>query len=62
MRTETLWQGERRAARLHWWRQVVDRPTTTNVEDSFDEILRRRFVFTFELESPAGAEGQLGAA
>lgn len=43
MRTETLRQGERRAARMHWWRQVVDRPTTMNWDEVFDEMVWSRF-------------------
>ena len=43
MRIETLWQGERRQARLHWWRQVLDRPSALNGDDMFDEVLVQRF-------------------
>ncbi len=43
MRMETLWQGERRAARMHWWRQVLDRPVTANWDEVFDEMVSLRF-------------------
>ncbi len=44
MRQDTLWQGERREARLHWWQEVLDRPATTaQREEVFDEALSMRF-------------------
>ena len=44
MRTETLWQGERRAARTQWWRQVLDRPASVaNWGEVLDEMVRLRF-------------------
>ena len=43
MRTDTARGGERRAARMHWWRQVLDRPSTVNRKDLFDEELLQRF-------------------
>ncbi len=62
MRTDTVWQGERRAARMHWWRLVLDRPTPTNGEDTFDEMLRRRFGSSPEMELLPGVEPQCGLA
>ena len=43
MRMETLWQGERRAARMHWWRQVLDRPNEASWDEVFDEMVELRF-------------------
>lgn len=52
MRTETLWQGERRAARMHWWRQVVDRPTQADWNEVFDEMVVLRFRVGEERQFP----------
>jgi hypothetical protein len=43
MRTQTLWGGQRRAARMHWWRQVVDRPVQANWDELLDEMVLQRF-------------------
>ena len=43
MRTETLWQSERRAARTRWWHQVLEPQSILNGKDLFDEELTRRF-------------------
>ena len=43
MRTDILWAGDRRAARMHWWRQVMDRPATVNWNDLLDEAASQRF-------------------
>ena len=44
MRQDTLWQGQRREARLHWWQEVLDRPATATKRDEvFDEALSMRF-------------------
>ncbi len=43
MRTETLWGGERRAARAHWWGQVLDSTAAVNRKELFDEELTLRF-------------------
>ncbi len=51
MRTETLWQGERRAARMHWWMEVLDQPTLMDRESMFDEVLSLRFHFGPDAES-----------
>lgn len=57
MRQETLWQGERRAARMHWWRQVLDRPVPGEGEELFDEVLSLRFRPGLDKESTSGREG-----
>lgn len=56
MRQETLWQGERRAARMHWWRQVLDRPATAEVEALFDEVLSVYFSPALERDGLGGLE------
>ncbi len=64
MRTETLWQGERRAARMLWWLEVLERPMVTGSEAIFDEVLSLRFRHGPEAE-PAGTgrrRGMEGAA
>jgi hypothetical protein len=44
MRTETLWQGQRRAERNHWWRQVLERPSAAaNWAEVLDEMVMQRF-------------------
>ena len=48
MRTETLWGGERREARMHWWQEVLDRPAAVDREGLFDEVLCHRFRFVHE--------------
>ncbi len=61
MRTETLWQGERRAARMHWWRQVLDRPATASWNEVLDEMVSLRFRVGDEAELRAESfwnEGQ----
>ena len=54
MRQETLWQGERREARQHWWRQLLEWPTGVNGEDVFDEVLGLRFRLVPEKEPVSG--------
>ena len=49
MRTETLWQGQRRAARMHWW-QILDRQASAaSWGDVVDEAARMRFGLKQEL-------------
>lgn len=43
MRTDSFKQGQRRAERMHWWRQVLDRPATANWDEVFDEMVSLRF-------------------
>ncbi len=50
MRIETLWQRELRAARSHWWRQVLARPVGMEPAEMFDEVLAQRFRFASEAE------------
>ena len=52
MRTETLWQGERRAARRLWWRQVLERPAApTSWDEVLDEMVVLRFCASAEAEA-----------
>ena len=60
MRTEGMWQGERRAARMHWLRQVLDKPLTLDRDATFDEVLRGRFGVSLESEAQASPEGYMG--
>ena len=54
MRTETLWQRERRAARMQWWYQVLDCPAAVNRKELFDEELMHRF------GTPEAGRGSIG--
>ena len=40
---DTLGQVEQRAARNHWWRQVLDRPVESSWDEVFDEMVELRF-------------------
>ena len=55
MRMETLWQGERREARMHWWRLVLERPgTVASCGELLDEGLRLRFGMGESRHAPFG--------
>ena len=43
MRTESLWGGQQRAARRHWWREVLGGPETADWNEVFDEMVALRF-------------------
>ena len=60
MRQETLWQGERREARLQWWKQVLERPSGVNGEEVFDEVLSLRFRLVPEQDGGCGGDGLRG--
>jgi len=68
MRVETLWQGDLRTARFHWWSEVLNRPNPPASEEMFDEALVQRFRFVVEPEvrspvhTPQRRPGELEAA
>lgn len=63
MRTETLWQRERRAARMHWWRQVLDGPAgAASWDDVFDEMVSLRFSFSEERTASATGSERVSCA